>query len=53
VPAPSRVKASKVRRRGKAAAAVELEIDGVAVKIARGADATLIGAVIDALKTRA
>jgi transposase len=52
-PAPSRVKASKVRRRGKAAAAVELEIDGIAVKIARGADATLIGAVIDALKTRA
>lgn len=52
-PAPaSPVKASKVRRRGKAAAAVELEIDGVAVKIARGADATLIGAVIDALKTR-
>ena len=52
-PAPSPVKASKVRRRGKAAAAVELEIDGVAVKIARGADATLIAAVIDALKTRA
>jgi transposase len=51
--APSPVKASNVRRRGKAAAAVELEIDGVAVKIARGADATLIGAVIDALKTRA
>jgi transposase len=53
-PAPEPpVKASKVRRRGKAAAAVELEIDGVAVKIGRGADATLIGAVIDALKTRA
>jgi transposase len=52
-PAPAPVKTSKVRRRGKAAAAVELEIDGVAVKIARGADATLIGAVIDALKTRA
>jgi transposase len=52
-PAPSPVKANKVRRRGKAAAAVELEIDGVAVKIGRGADATLIGAVIDALKTRA
>ena len=51
-PAPaSPVKASKARRRGKAAAAVELEIDGVAVKIARGADATLIGAVIDALKS--
>jgi transposase len=53
-PAPALpVKASKVRRRGKAAAAVELEIDGVAVKIGRGADATLIAAVIDALKTRA
>ena len=52
-PAPaSAVKASKVRRRGKAAAAVELEIDGVSVKIGRGADATLIGAVIDALKAR-
>lgn len=31
--------------------AVELEIDGVAVKIARGADAGVIAAVIDALKT--
>jgi len=38
------------RRRGAAAAAVELEIDGVAVKIARGADAGLIGAVIEALR---
>jgi transposase len=52
-PAPAApVKASKVRRRGKAAAAVELEIDGVAVKIARGADATLIAAVIVALSRR-
>jgi transposase len=32
---------------------VELEIDGVAVKIARGADAGVITAVIDALKARA
>jgi transposase len=46
------VKPSKVRRRGKAAAAVELEIDGVAMKIGRGADATLIRAVIDALSRR-
>ena len=38
-------------RRAHAAAAVELEIDGVAVKIARGADAGVIAAVIDALKT--
>jgi transposase len=33
------------------ATAVELVIDGVAVKIARGADAGVIRAVIDALKT--
>jgi len=32
---------------------VELEIDGVAVKIARGAEAGVIAAVIDALKARA
>ena len=38
-------------RRAHAAAAVELEIDGVAVKIACGADAGVIAAVIDALKT--
>jgi transposase len=35
---------------GMTAAAVELEIDGVSVKIARGADAQVIAAVIDALK---
>jgi transposase len=29
---------------------MELEIDGVAVKIGRGADAGMIAAVIDALK---
>jgi transposase len=37
------------RRRSKAGA-VELEIDGVTVKIARGADAGVIAAVIEALK---
>lgn len=40
----------KRRVRGAREAAVELEIDGVAVKIARGADAGVIAAVIDALK---
>jgi len=40
-------------RRARSPAAVELVIDGVAVKIARGADARVIAAVIDALKTRA
>jgi transposase len=38
-------------RRAREAAAVELEINGVSVKIARGADAGVIAAVIDALKT--
>jgi transposase len=38
-------------RRAREATAVELEIDGVSVKIARGADAGVIAAVIDALKT--
>jgi len=46
-PAPRR--RSQQRRRAKQAA-VELEIDGVAVKIAHGTDASLIGAVIEALK---
>jgi transposase len=46
-PAPAR----KVKRRRRPpAAAMELEIDGVAVKIARGADAGMIAAVIEALK---
>ncbi len=39
-----------LRRRRATAAAVELEIDGVAVKIAHGADAGVIAAVIEALK---
>jgi len=37
-------------RRSRRATAIELEIDGVAVRIARGADARLITAVVDALK---
>ena len=49
--APSPALVPRARRRRRAtAAAVELEIDGVAVKIARGADAGVIGAVIEALK---
>jgi transposase len=38
------------RRRRSSPSAVELEIDGVAVRIARGADKGLIAAVIEALK---
>jgi len=47
-PAPA-IQRPKQRRRSKANA-VELEIDGVAVKISRGADAGVIAAVIEALR---
>lgn len=47
-PAPT-MQRPKRRRRSKASA-VELEIDGVAVKISRGADAGVIAAVIEALR---
>ena len=38
------------KRRCASSSAVELEIDGIAVKIGRGADAGVIAAVIEALK---
>lgn len=50
-PVPPAPRKRRARRAREAAAAVELEIDGVSVKIARGADAGVIAAVIDALKT--
>lgn len=50
-PVPERANPGRTRRRRGASAAVELEIDGVAVRIACGADAGVIAAVIDALKT--
>lgn len=53
VPQLAPVGRSPRRRQRVALAVVELEIDGVAVKIARGADAGVIAAVIDALKARA
>ena len=47
------VPARRVRRKRRTKpAVVELEIDGVAVKIGRGADAGMIAAVIEALKTQ-
>lgn len=48
VPSPTRRR--RTRRSRGPAAAVELDIDGVSVKIARGADAQVIAAVIEALK---
>lgn len=47
-PAPAARRAR--RRRRSQPSAVELEIDGALVKIARGADAHVIAAVIEALK---
>ena len=52
VPEPVPAQGSKLlhrRRRGKASA-VELEVDGITVKIGRGADADTISAVISALR---
>jgi len=54
VPMPVAVPTTKRRRSRRSssgATAIELEIDGVAVKIARGADARVIAAVISALKS--
>lgn len=51
IPLPAAAPPPKRRRaRHSSVTAVELEIDGVAVKIAQGADAKVIAAVIDALK---
>ena len=47
---PAPAPAGRARRRNRLAATVELEIDGVAVRIARGADAGVIAAVIEALR---
>jgi transposase len=48
---PEPAAARRTRRKHRATvAAIELKIDGVAVKIARGADASVIAAVIEALK---
>ena len=49
-PVAARRPAKATTRRRSPAAAVELEIDGVSVRIARGAETKMIAAVIDALK---
>ena len=49
MPDPAPMRRARRRRRAKGAA-VELEIDGVAVKIGHGADACTIAAVIEALR---
>lgn len=52
---PARGKRSKPRgrRRGDGGGLIELEIDGVTVRVGRGAEAKTVAAVIRALKTGA
>lgn len=50
-PVAERARPNRTRRRRGSSAAIELEIDGVAVRIARDADAGVIAAVIGALRT--
>lgn len=54
VPAPvsavRTVRRPRRARRSASAAPIEVSMDGISVRIARGADATLIAAVLDALK---
>ncbi|WP_216711110.1 transposase [Polymorphobacter megasporae] len=52
-PAPlpaQRQQRRRLARRGSSPAAIEVSMDGISVRIGRGADATLIAAVSDALK---
>jgi transposase len=51
MPAPAATKRSR-RRRSSAAASIELEIDGVVVRVGPGAQASTVAAVIRALKVR-
>jgi transposase len=51
MPTPSATKRSR-RRRSSPAASIELEIDGVVVRVGPGAHASTVAAVIRALKVR-
>ncbi len=50
VSAPRPDRPPRRTRRSAAAAPIEVSMDGISVRIGRGADATLIAAVLDALK---
>jgi transposase len=49
-PVRKRRKPRRVRRAGGATGIIEMEIDGVTVRVARGAEAKTVAAVIRALK---
>jgi transposase len=50
LPAPPRPKRPRQRGRRRGDGGIELEIDGVVMRVARGADAKTVAAVIRALK---
>ena len=50
LPAPPRAKRPRQRGRRRGDGGIELEIDGVVMRVARGADAKTVAAVIRALK---
>lgn len=49
-PAPTRPARSRKRKTPGSAGVIELEIDGIAMRVGRGADARTVAAVIRALK---
>jgi transposase len=49
-PAPKRPAPSRKRKTARDAGVIELEIDGIAMRVGRGADARTVAAVIRALK---
>jgi transposase len=49
-PSPKRPRKRRERKASNAAALIELEIDGVTVRVGRGAEAKIVAAVIRALK---
>ena len=52
-PTGGRPRARPTRSPGRGAGVIELEIDGVSVRVGRGADAKTVAAVISALKAGA
>ena len=49
-PAGKRARSTRKRKAAREAGVIELEIDGVAMRVGRGADARTVAAVIPALK---
>lgn len=50
-PSEKRARSTRKRKAARDAGVIELEIDGVAMRVGRGADARTVAAVIRALKS--